>query len=172
MRERRLITTAAATVCTALVVGVPAASAKTIRLNWTERISNEFGYVAMTFKVKDVVLGRNAWAVHGSVTNRSRKTIQIVRPIEMTSLQQYGFGLGFTPTSCSQGHATCGLDLLLATYARPRLPASLPPGRSWSGVFGGPKLPPKGKGIAVTFGYFRVSRDQHYSYATTHEFRR
>jgi hypothetical protein len=167
--NRRSVTLAAGLVV-ALAVFTPTASAKTIRLNWTERLPNDFGFLPMTFKVTSVALGKNAWAVRATVTNRSKTTIRVVPPTD-TSPQQFGFGLSFAHHGCPRG-VTCGLDVLRATYAKPALPRALPPGGSWRGTFGGPKLPPKGQGIGVTFGYFYVSRNQKYSFVTQHEFRR
>lgn len=169
MHRRRSITVAAA-LWVALAVAVPPASAKTINLNWTERLPNQSPFLPMTFTVRSVALTKNAWAVHATVTNRSKKTIQLVAPID-TNPQQFTFGLAYFHSGCPS-NATCWLDVLQATYAKPRLPRTLQPGGSWSGTFGGPKLPPKGKGINVTFGYFSVSRNRSYSYVTQHEFRR
>jgi hypothetical protein len=147
------------------------ASAKTVRLNWAERMTGDYGYLPMTFKVRSVDLRRNAWAARASVTNRSRRTIRVVRPTD-TYPQQFGFGLahGYVPDCPS--NARCGLAVLRATYARPRLPQALRPGQTWSGTFGGPGLPPRGWPVNVTFGYFFVSRQQRFSYVTQRSFRR
>lgn len=167
---RSRATIAATTLILGLALGTPAASAKTIRLNWSERLAGQSGFLAMTFNVRSVTIGKKAWSVRARVTNRSKSTVQIVPPID-TSPQQFGFGLAFFHPSCPRG-ATCGLDVLQATYSKPHLPRALRPGGSWSGTFGGPKLPPRGAGISVTFGYFYVSRNVHFGYSTNREFRR
>lgn len=124
----------------------------------------------MSFNVRSVTIGKNAWSVRARVTNHSKSTIQIVQPID-TNPQQFGFGLAFFHPACPRG-VTCGLDVLRATYSKPHLPRTIRPGGSWSGTFGGPKLPPRGTGISVTFGYFNAPRGVHFGYTTNREFRR
>ena len=159
----------------ALAVALVASSAaaappRTIKLGWLERTSPAYGFPAMTFKVADVVVTGKAWAVHGSVTNRSKQTIGIVAPDTRTYPTQYGFGLARANTSCPR-NARCGTDEVTQTYAKPALPKQLAPGQTWKGVFGGPGKLPRQRIINVTFGFFVVSQTKHFSWNTTNSFR-
>jgi len=153
------------------LVAVPSAQAQTIKLNWVEQRSATYFPVAMTFKVKDVTLGKKAWSVRASFTNRSRKAIRITR----TPTTQYSylrFGLGVPAVRTQPGFTNTGLEPMTATYAKPAIPPFLRSGRTWSGVFGGPGLPPKGKLIHVTFGVFTAAGERDWSWVTDHGFKR
>lgn len=139
----------------AVVLATPAsADARTISLNWVEQRSKTYyASTPMTFKVKDVVLTTKAWSVHASFTNRSKLTLKIAPPVG-DYYAPHNFGLGWA--SCVQGSLgpECGLKTLDYTYAKPKFPKLLEPGQTWSGVFGGPGRPVKGKLINVIFGTF------------------
>lgn len=130
----------------------PAVQARTIKLNWVDRVTSDFGYQPMTFKVGTVVLTAKAWAVHASVTNRSGTALRIASPLN-TYPAQYTFGLGWAP-KCPPPSTSCALETLRRTYSKPALPKTLRPGQTWKGVFGGPGKPARAKLISVTFGYF------------------
>lgn len=148
---RRLSRSALALTACALVL-VPSAQARTIKLNWVDRISADFGYLPMTIAVRQVVITPRAWAVHASITNRSRKAIRIAKPI-VSHPPQYTFGLGWAP-KCPPPSFSCKLETRDFTYAKPPFPGILRPGQTWKGVYGGPGRPAKGKLIYGTFGYF------------------
>jgi hypothetical protein len=151
----------------------PEAKPRVIKLNWVEqRSALFFPTTPMTFKVKDVTLTARAWSVHTSFTNRSKKTIRISRK-PAAHYAAYSFGLGVPEVQTQPGFTNTGLTPLKATYARPTLPQTLRPGRTWSGVFGGPGLPPKGKLINVTFGVFSAAgEEKEWSWVTDHGFKR
>ena len=143
------------------VAAAPAASAQplateakplVIRLNWVDRTTLDFGYQPMTFKVTSVTISPAAWSVRASVTNRWSRPIRIARPID-THPPQYAFGLGWAP-KCEPPSISCPLDVRRRTYTKPTLLNTLRPGQTWTGVFGGPGRPPRGRLINVTFGYF------------------
>ena len=148
------------------------AKPRVIKLNWVEQRSAAQFPVAMTFKVKEVRIGKKAWSVRASFTNRSTKTIRITRHPEMADYALFSFALG-VPYYIQAGYSRrASLRALLASYARPLYPMFLRPGQSWSGVFGGPGVPPKGKLINVVFGVFSVPGEQDWSWITTHAFKR
>lgn len=130
----------------------PAVQARTIKLNWVDRVTSDFGYQPMTFKVASVTITARAWSVRGSVTNRSKRAVRIARPAPGYP-QQYAFGLGWA-SACPPPNTACRLDTRRWTYAKPALPSRLRPGQRWEGVFGGPGVVPRGTLVNVTFGRF------------------
>ncbi len=144
---------AVALVAAGVLATAAGADARTIRLNWVEQRSADYFPQAMTFKVKDVVLTTKAWSVHASFTNRSKVTLKI-GPSLGTNYALYTFGLGWGHCVPNGPGSTCGLATLKYTYAKPKVPTSVGPGQTWSGVFGGPGRPAKGKLINVIFGTF------------------
>jgi hypothetical protein len=82
---------------------------------------------------------------------------------------QCSFGLGWA-RACKPPAISCALDKVAFTYAKPTVPTSLRPGQTWTGVFGGPGRPLRGKLINVTFGYFQVG-GRGFSWITTHAFK-
>ena len=144
---------------------------KTLKLNWVEQASATYYPAALTFKVQTVTLGVRAWSVRASVTNRSTKTIRIVKAVTIAAPRyQYPFSLLFAPI-CKPPNISCQLEVLAATYFKPAKPPQLRPGQTWTGTFGGPNLPPIRKLINVGFGEFVVG-DKSFSYITTHAFKR
>lgn len=158
---------AAGTVAALLVV--PSAAAKILTLNWVEKASGDQYPAAMTFRVKSVTLTRKSWATHASFTNRSSKTIRIVKPTD-TYPPEYTFGLGWA-SACKPPAIACALDTRNRTYSKPSLPTLLRPGQTWSGVFGGPGLPKKGLLVYVLFGHFLLPDGKDFDWITTHSFR-
>ncbi len=153
------------------LVLVPSAQARTIKLNWVEQRSATYFPVAMTFKVKDVTITKAAWSVHATFTNRSKKTIRISRK-PAAYYARYSFGLGIPNVVRQPGFVNTELETLNATYAKPAFPKQLRAGQIWTGVFGGPGLPPTGKLINVTFGVFSAPGiDKEWSWVTDHAFK-
>jgi hypothetical protein len=149
---------------------VPSAQARTIKLNWIEKADPAFGYPAMTFKVRDVVVTSKAWAVRASITNRSSKAVRIVRPNEYHP-PQYGFGLGWAP-KCEPPAISCRFETRRRTYSKPAIPAVLRPRQTWTGVFGGPGKVARSKLVNVTFGYFEPTGGQKsFSWLTQNAFK-
>lgn len=165
----------------AVLVGAAGASAKplaqpakprVIKLNWIEQRTATYFPIAMTFRVREVTLGKKAWSVRASLTNRSTKAIRITRHSEDADYTLYSFALG-VPYYIQAGISKRpSLTPLNASYARPTFPTFPRPGKSWSGVFGGPGLPPRGKLINVVFGVFSVPGEQEWSWITEHAFKR
>jgi len=153
---------------------VPSASAKTLTLNWVEQRSTAYYAEAMTFKVKDVTIGLRAWSVHASFTNRSQVTLRIRRTLG-DYYASYDFGLGWANCTNPGGFASCGLQTLKYTYAKPVFPKQLLPRQTWSGVFGGPGIPTHGLLINVVFGVFlppgAPQTAKEFDYITTHAFK-
>jgi hypothetical protein len=163
----------------AVVLGTQTASAhplaqnakpRVIKLNWVEQRSATYFPIAMTFKVKDVTLTRKAWSLRASFTNRSKKAIRISRK-PGAYYAAYSFGLGVPEVRTQPGFTSTGLRPLKATYAKPALPQLLRAGQTWSGLFGGPGLPARGKLINVTFGVFSVPGEKEWSWVTNNSFK-
>jgi hypothetical protein len=118
-----------------------------------------------------VTFGAKAWSVSASVTNRSTKTIQVVRSVTIQAPRyHYPFSL-LGPPECKPPAIMCQLVVFAATYFKLAKPSRLGPGQTWSGVFGGPKIPPRGRLISIGFGDFAVPGDT-FSYVTQHGFKR
>jgi len=161
-----------AVVAVALAVA-PAASARTLTLNWVEKISPAYGYPAMTFTVKTFTVNGASWSVKGSVANRSRGDVKIrLRGTPYGGpYAEYTFGV-FIPSPCTKpGNVECS-DHSYATKWSPRVPSVLHPGQRWSGTFSGTKKLPRGKLLSIMFGYFASSvPKKDFAYVTQHEFK-
>lgn len=164
---KRTVRTTAVAAALALLIAAPA-SARTIRLGWTERTpAPYYGYVAMTFRVHSVTVTPSGWSVRAEIVNRSVQRITFRRG-ESYFPRRVGFGL-LVPRKRVVGrpdHAT-----LRATTFSPSLPQTLEPGRRWSGRFSGPGTLPRGKRIAITFGVFLVNGTDPFSWTTQRLFR-
>ncbi len=152
------------------LISVPSAQARTITLNWVERTGSDYGYQPMTFKVKSVMLGKNAWSVRATLVNRSLYTYKIVPPVVNDTPSHYAFSL-LWDSDCPPPANSCRLEELRATSFKPSL-NTLGRGRTWTGTFGGPGLPPRGKLIYVGFGYFFASAKVRFDWVTQHGFKR
>lgn len=171
MRHPRLLPVVA-TACVVAIAVAPAASAQRITLGWVETTSPSFGYPAMTFKVEYVVLTAKAWAVRATVVNRSARVIRITAP-EVDCVMN-----ALTRRCDPQGPPVFGFGLLPGpdlsrTYAKPKIPPLLRPGKSWTGTFGGPGKLRRGTLTSVTFGYFRTQgvSKRAFSWTSQHSFR-
>lgn len=156
----------------------PSAGARTIKLNWVEQRSKAYyADTPMTFKIRDVTLTARAWSLHASFTNHSELILKVGRPTGRGNFYApYGFGLGWGQGLAS-GASTTTLETLKNNYARPAFPKELRPGQTWSGVFGGFGVPPKGLVIYVTFGLFYPpgapnNGVKEFSWITQHAFKR
>jgi hypothetical protein len=170
MRGQRQTAIAVLAACALLLPS--AASAKTIRLNWTERTpAGTGGYLPMTFKVKSVTVRSARWTVSFEVHNRSRKELSIRR-----GSSYYPTKLGFAllvPSQCppDPGFTRCGVLELAASSFTPRRPRSLRPGERWSGTFSGNGALRKGVNISIGFGVFVPRGSRPFSWSTQHTFR-
>lgn len=147
---------AIALAASAVTSAAVAADGKTLRLNWVDTTPSY--KPAMTFKVASVTLTPKAWSVHATIVNRSKAPAQVVRPDPRMYPSQYGFSLLWAGP-CPPPSIGCRLAELQPTYSKPPLPTTLAAGKSWTGVFGGPGLPPKGKLVWIGFGYFVFRAD-------------
>jgi hypothetical protein len=150
---------------------VTKARPRVLELNWVEQRSNTSFPIAMTYKVKRVTIGKKAWSVRASFTNRSKKAILITRHSENADYTLFSFALAVPSYIQSGAGPRPTVTSLNASYARPTFPTFLLPGRTWNGVFGGPGLPPKGKLINVVFGVFSAPGEQEWSWITDHAFK-
>jgi hypothetical protein len=106
----------------ALIAPAQAGSAKTIRLAWSER-ATVGSRTIMTFNVRSLEVNGRSWAVNASFRNTSRSTLRIRRQ----------FAVLYGPSSVPVRR----WKALPARTFRPALPATLPPGKAWSGRLSG-----------------------------------
>jgi hypothetical protein len=161
------IALAACVLAAGLVLAAPA-SARTIRLGWTEKTpAPYYGFIAMTFKVRSVTVTPSGWSVQAEMINRSGKRITFRRATSFFP-PRVGFGLR-APRPRVVGRRD--FVELRATTFTPSLPESLEPGRRWSGRFSGRGRLPRRKPITVTFGVFLVNGTDPFSWETQRRFR-
>jgi hypothetical protein len=151
----------------ALLVVTPA-SARTVRLGWTERTpAPYYGYVAMTFKVQSVTVTPAGWSVQAEIINRSDKRVTFRRGKSYFP-PRVGFGLR-VPVKRRVGFPSF-VERSATTFS-PQLPTALEAGRRWSGRFSGRGPLPRRKPISVSFGVFLVNGTDPFSWTTQREFR-
>lgn len=149
----------------------PSAAAKTIRLNWTERIPAGFGYPVLEFHVTSLTYDDEHFAVSASVRNRSKSPVTIDQTPRLKTLPT--FGVRLPPVVCRwHRYPACrnGGPILVAatTFSRP-LPKVLAGGATWRGTFSGLAPMHKAIRVAVTFGNFLAPRQKKgFSWATSH----
>jgi hypothetical protein len=132
-----LLATAAAL---ALAAPTNAGPAKTIRLAWSER-ATVGSRTIMTFNVRSLTIAGRTWTVNASFRNTSRTTLRIRKRFAVLH------GPGRVGVS--------GMKVLPAKAFRPALPATLAPGRGWSGRLSGLGAGAlKNTNVRVRFGYF------------------
>jgi hypothetical protein len=127
---------------TALALAAPtsAGSAKTIRLAWSER-ATVGSRTIMTFNVRSLTVAGRSWTVNASFRNTSRTTVRIRKQ----------FAVLYGPSSVR----VSGMKVLPAKAFRPALPATLPPGKGWSGRLSGLGAGAlKSTNVRVRFSYF------------------
>lgn len=128
----------------ATVIALPAptsaGSAKTIRLAWSER-ATVGSRTIMTFNVRSLTTSGSNWSVDAAFRNTSRSTLRIRRD----------FAALYGPSNAPVRQ----MKVLRARTFRPALPATLPPGKGWSGRMsgtGGTVL--RRTNVRVRFSYF------------------
>ena len=129
-------------IATALALAAPtsAGSTKTIRLAWSER-ATVGSRTIMTFNVRSLTVAGRNWTVNASFRNTSRQTLRIRKR----------FAVLYGPSSVR----VSGMKVLPAKAFRPALPATLPPGRAWSGRLSGVGAGAlKNTHVRVQFSYF------------------
>jgi hypothetical protein len=134
------------------LVATPAASAKTIRLNWREAFPLNSGKIV--FVVKRIDYGRFGWKVHARVVNRSRFPMRWQRNApELNPPCGGGFFIFYFGATHSA---------LFADVVKPRFPAVLEGGRAWDATFGSRDHVVRGKKYRVHFGCFILPSESGY----------
>ncbi len=118
-RLRGLLAAAGAT----CLVVASSASAGSATWNETAKVG---GVRIMTYTVESLTVGPKSWKAHVAFRNVSKKTIGVGNQ----------FGVAFFPNATTQAPAEA-LGFATATTFSTKLPKSLKPGASWSGVIGG-----------------------------------
>ena len=149
-----------------LVLGlaaVPAAGAKTIRVDWREQ-KTITGGGALKFRVTKIVATTTTWSVTATIENASGSAVGIdpggqpftippPRPLWTNGIalieyhRVYSVNVGGRHGEWWQHPAT--------TF-RPALPRTLGPHRSWTGTFGGRAKLRKGQAYSIGFGLFEL----------------
>jgi hypothetical protein len=101
----------------------PAAAARSAAWNETAKVG---GVSIMTYTVDSLTVGPKSWTAHVSFRNVSKKTIGVGNE----------FGVAFFPNAKTQAPSK-SLGFATATAFSTKLPKSLKPGASWTGVIGG-----------------------------------
>lgn len=127
--------------CTAaLAAPATAGPTKTIRLAWSER-ATEGSRTIMTFNVRSLTIAGRSWTVDASFRNTSRTTLRIRKQ----------FAVLYGPSRVR----VSGMKVLPAKAFRPALPATLPPGKAWSGRMSGVGATAlRNTNVRVHFSYF------------------
>ena len=128
-----------------VVAASPAASTRTITLNWREHFS--FNRGRAVFITKSVSYG-SAWKVSAKIINRSKFPIRWTRDaVYLNPPCAGGFAIGFRndPRRPAPG---------FAKYIKPKFPNPLKPGKAWTGTFGAPEKLVRGKYYHVTYACF------------------
>lgn len=106
----------------ALAAPAGAGPAKTIRLAWSERVTVG-NRTVMTFNVRSLTINGRNWTISASFRNTSRAKVRIREQFALL------YGPSHVPVR--------GMRVLRAKSFRPTLPATLAPGKGWSGRFSG-----------------------------------
>jgi hypothetical protein len=134
----------ASLVAVSLVFG-DAAAAGVVHVGWNER-AKVGGKPAIGFRVESFVTrtsgGNHAWAVVGSITNRTSKPLRVS--------DQFGLVLFRDAATIDPREG----KLMPALAFSPPVPKVLAPGKTWRGSFGGAGTLPKGAYVRVLFGWF------------------
>ena len=139
MKGVRLLMLAAACVL-ALAAPASAGSTKTIRLGWNER-ATVGSRTIMTFNVRSLTLVGRRWTVDASFRNTSRTTVRVRKHFAVL------YGASSAPVT--------RMKVLPATAFKPALPATLRPGKGWSGRLSGVGAAALTRtSVRVRFSYF------------------
>jgi hypothetical protein len=167
------------------LLAVPAAQAKTLKVNWREYKGLPTGQV--DFHVTKIVTTSAGWSVTATVANRSPYTLAVSRPPTNASRpypgtwtgRNSGFGIAFFVPATQAGEVG-GYDVRPNQHAQPALPTKLAPNATWTGTFSGNAKLPKRSDLRVAFGYFTISAapadskaevGQGFNWITDHTFR-
>lgn len=139
MKGVRLLLLAAAATA-ALAAPASAGPTKTIRLAWNER-ATVGSRTVMTFNVRSLTIRGSRWTVDVSFRNTSRSSLHVRKHFALL----YGANTG--PVS--------RMKVLPARAFQPALPATLRPGKAWSGRLSGPGATALTRtSVRVRFSYF------------------
>ena len=131
----------AAVVALALVAS---ASAETTRLGWVEKL-DKGPTTRLTFRVGALETSGKAWSATVEIVNRGTGKVAV-------SGSQLGILEFATKTEFKRP-----LRFLRAATARPPLPATLAPGKSWQGTIGGAGTPDDRQYLRLVFGPFTTA---------------
>ena len=127
---------------TAAALAAPASAgpAKTFRLAWSEK-AVDGGRTVMSFHVRTLKVEGGRWTISASFRNASRVRLGVRRQ--------------FAVLHGPAGRRVKALRVLPAKTFKPALPASLAPGKGWSGTFSGTGAAAlKNTSVRVRFSYF------------------
>jgi hypothetical protein len=147
------------------------AGEQTIALNWHEAAGPPGNRLIVD--VRRFVVRHNRWAVSAAVKNDSPATLVISRRHRRHGTE---FGILLLGTGSPRAIRKAGPGRFASRFT-PALPASLPPGASWSGTFSGPGRLPAGKYVRIELGSFGASGtlrppiSLQFEYVTNHVFR-
>jgi hypothetical protein len=167
------------------LIVVPAAEAKTLKVNWREYKGLPTGQ--FNFRVTKIITTATSWSVTATVANHSPYTLDVSRP-KTTDSQPYpgtwtgrdsGFGIAFHVPPTNPGEIG-GYDVRPNQHSLPALPSKLAPNATWTGTCTGKAKLPKRSELRVAFGFFTISAapadrgtdvGQAFNWITDHTFR-
>jgi hypothetical protein len=120
------------------------------RVNWVENASVD-GKPIATFRVRTIEVGPDGYKIEASFTNTSPEVVKLP---EGTARSPNDFGLGVFLNALPQRIQEEGNYLLKAQQIRPPLPATVAPGKTWSGTMTSDNPPRSGRSLRVLFGVF------------------
>jgi hypothetical protein len=120
------------------------------QVNWNEKASLD-GKPIATFRVKSIEVGPDGYKIVASFTNTSPSVLKMP---EGTAQSPNDFGLGVFVSALPQRIESPGNYLLKAQQIRPALPATIAPGRTWSGTMTSDNPPRSDRSLRVVFGVF------------------
>jgi hypothetical protein len=120
------------------------------RVNWNEKAAVD-GKPIATFRVKSIEVGPNGYKIVASFTNTSPSVLRLPAG---TASSPNDFGLGVFVSALPQRIEQAGNYLLKAQQIRPALPATIAPGRTWSGTMTSDNPPRSDRSLRVLFGVF------------------
>jgi hypothetical protein len=148
-----------------IVLGAaPAATAKSIHVDWREQKELADGG-ALKFRITKAVATTTQWAITATIENASDSPVGIDRdgmdvpPVRLTH------PLWFKGIALISSHRVLNPNTggrfaewwqHLPSAFRPTLPATLGPHRSWTGTFGGKAKLRKGQRFSIGFGLFQL----------------
>lgn len=134
---RKVLAPAAA----AALLLAPAASGKTVNVNWREHVVLD-GQRVMRLRIDALAFTPGRWAVRLSFTNISPRPLTVIKN---------DFALALYPP---RARNPCRFAVLRATSFGPMQPERLAPGQTWRGVFGGRSTLPSVGSLRVIVSRF------------------